>query len=145
VVSKSEHAADQFRSGLNCTQAVVAAFAGDFEVDPDVACKMACGFGRGMARTGGTCGAVTGAIMVIGLATCSPSPYDSSSRARTFELVQAFKEEFQARHQATGCCELLGYDITTAEGLEEASRSDLFETRCPIFVEDAVEILEDIL
>jgi len=144
-LSRSEHAADQFRQGLNCAQAVLGAYAEELGLETESAYKVACGFGGGMGRTGDTCGAVTGAIMVIGLAACGPSPRDSGAKERTHELVRAFLEEFRERHQALSCRELLGCDIGTAEGYAEAQRSDLFQTRCPGYVETAVEILEDLL
>ena len=144
-LSKTEHAVEQFMLGLNCAQAVVAEFAEELGVDAESACRMACGFGGGMGRTGGTCGAVTGAIMVIGLAVCGPNPPAVDSKIRTYELVRSFLEEFRAEHQAVACRELLGCDVGTPEGHAEAQRLGVFQTRCPTFVESAVEILEDML
>jgi C_GCAxxG_C_C family probable redox protein len=144
-VSKSEHAAEQFRSGLNCSQAVLGEYADELGMDVRTAGRIACGFGGGMGRTGGTCGAVTGAIMVLGLAACGPEPGDVAARVRTYGLVQSFIEEFEARHKTTSCRELLGCDIGAPEGYQEAQRLGLFQTRCPEYVEDAVEILEEML
>ena len=141
-MEKGEHAAAQFRSGLNCSQAVLGEYAEEFGVDAESACRIACGFGGGMGRTGGTCGAATGAIMVIGLAAGGLDPRDPASKAHVYGLVQSFLAEFEARHGSTSCRELIGCDISTPEGYFEAQSLDLFQTRCPAYVEDAVEILE---
>lgn len=144
-MGKSEHAEEQFKAGLNCSQAVFGEYAEEYGVEPGSALKIACGFGGGMGRMGYTCGAVTGAIMVIGIATCGPDPRALTSRVRAYGLVQSFIEEFETRHQTISCRELLGCDISRPEGHEEAMRLGLFETECPKYVEDAVEILEEML
>lgn len=142
-MSKSQHAAEQFRAGANCSQAVFGEFAEECGIDAASALKSACGFGGGMGRLGGTCGAVTGAIMAIGLLGSGPDPLDPIAKARVYALVRSFIEEFEARHQTISCRELLNCDISTPQGHEEASRLGLFETECPTYVEDAVEILEE--
>lgn len=142
-MKRSERALDEFRSGLNCSQAILAEYAEELGLDIETAQRIACGFGGGMGRTGGTCGAVTGAILVIGLKACAPDPRDAITKARTYALVQAFTEEFEARHEALSCRELLGCDISTAEGFDEARRSGVLDERCPGYVSDAVEILEE--
>jgi C_GCAxxG_C_C family probable redox protein len=54
-------------SRFTCSAAVFSAFSGELGLDADTARKIACGFGAGISRTGNVCGAVSGAIMVIGL------------------------------------------------------------------------------
>jgi C_GCAxxG_C_C family probable redox protein len=142
-MKRSEHALEEFSSGLNCSQAVLAEYAEELGVDFEIAQRIACGFGGGMGRMGGTCGAVTGAFMVIGLKACAPDPRDAFAKARTYTLVQAFAEEFEARHQTLSCRELLECDISTPEGFDEARRSGVLAERCPAYVSDAVEILEE--
>ena len=52
---------------LNCAQSLVSMYCEDFGLDRNLGLKVAMGFGSGMARTGNTCGAVTGAYMILGL------------------------------------------------------------------------------
>ncbi len=144
-MKRSEHAVEQFKSGLNCSQSVFGEFAEDLGVDLDTACQIACGFGGGMGRTGGVCGAVTGAIMAIGLANCGPDPRDRASKLHVYNLVRSFIEQFEAHHETTLCRDLLGCDISTVDGYAEADNLGLFRTHCPRYVESAVEILENIL
>jgi C_GCAxxG_C_C family probable redox protein len=144
-VTKSEHAAEQLESGLNCAQSVLGEFAEELGLDLDMAYRVACGFGGGIGGTGDKCGAVTGSVIVLGLAACGPDPRTRSSRVLMDRQVQSFVERFEAKLGTTLCRDLLGCDIRTPEGLAEAATLDLFKTRCPQYVKDAVEILEEML
>jgi len=111
-------------------------------LDPEVGLRLASGFGGGLGCLGDTCGAVSGAVMAIGLLLSSPDPRDQVARMRTYDAVQSFIREFSARHETTSCRELLGCDISTPDGLLEARSLGLMETRCVAYVRDAVDILE---
>ncbi len=143
-MKRSEHAAEQFKGGLNCSQAVLGEYAEQYGIDHESALRVACGFGGGMGRLGRTCGAVTGAIMVIGLQACGDGAGQLAAKVRTYALVQAFAEEFLARYHFLTCSELLGCDISTPEGFEEAKALGLLETKCPKYVEGSVDILEQL-
>ena len=62
-----DKAIQSFQSGMNCAQAVVTAYADRLKFDPDLAAGLSCGFGGGMGRLQQTCGALTGAFMVLGI------------------------------------------------------------------------------
>lgn len=94
---------------------------------------------------GETCGAVIGACMVIGLKHAKTKARDDVSREKTDELVHEFVTRFKARNKSIICKELLQCDISTREGLKSAKKEKHFKKRCPKFVQDAAEILEDIL
>jgi C_GCAxxG_C_C family probable redox protein len=94
---------------------------------------------------GATCGAVTGALMVIGLKYGKTKAEDEGARNKTYELVGEFVARFKDRHGSIVCRELLGCDLSNPEGLKIASEKGLFDTLCPQFVQDATEILEEIL
>ncbi len=143
-MNKSEHAVEQFQSGMNCSQAVLAEYAEEHGLPPDMALRIASGFGGGMGRTGGACGAVTGAVMAIGLVEQASDPRDPVARGRIQETVQSFLKEFVARNGSTQCRDLLGCDISTPRGYQLAAAEGLFRTKCAKYVEDAVDILEDL-
>ncbi len=96
----------------------------------------------GMAQT---CGAVTGAMMVIGLKYGRTKAQDNPAKEKTRNMVKEFVGEFNNRHRSTNCRELLGCDISIPEGMEQATKEGLFDTLCPGFILDAVEVLEQIL
>jgi C_GCAxxG_C_C family probable redox protein len=66
-MTKSDDALGSFQSGFTCSSVVFSTFSGELGLDPDTAKKIGCGFGAGISKTGNICGAVSGAIMVIGL------------------------------------------------------------------------------
>jgi len=65
--NRSKEAVSRFMQGYNCAQAVSSVFARDAGVPEEVILCAATGFGAGAGRTGGTCGAVSGGVLVIGL------------------------------------------------------------------------------
>ncbi len=144
-MSRVELAAGGFGKGFNCCQSVLSAYGPQFGLDRDLALKLASGFGGGIGHLGETCGAVTGALMVIGLKHGGTLAGDGDSQEETFSLINQFLERFKARHGSIRCRELLGYDISTPEGLQSAMDKELFEKRCPDYVRASAEILEQLL
>jgi C_GCAxxG_C_C family probable redox protein len=134
----------RFEEGLNCAQAVFSTYGPHFGLDSEIAVRIAGALGSGMGM-GETCGAVTGALMVIGLKQARLNGSSLFSKDRTEEIAREFVERFKARNVTTECRELLGCDISTREGLRSAQREKHFKKRCPKFVRDAAEILEEIL
>ena len=61
-----EKAQGYFKNGFNCSQAVFTTFAVDLGMSEEMALKVATQFGGG-ARKGEMCGAVSGALMVLGM------------------------------------------------------------------------------
>lgn len=144
-MSHVEGAVSCFREGFSCSQAVFSAFAPDLGLERDLALRVAGAFGGGIARMGETCGAVTGALMAIGLKHGQVSPEDKPAKDATYALSRAFTEQFAAENGALRCRELLGCDIGTVEGMQIARDKDLFVSRCPKLVGSAAEIAERLL
>jgi C_GCAxxG_C_C family probable redox protein len=136
-----ELAASLFEQGFTCGQAVLAAFAEVHGLDRDAALKLACAHGGGIARTGSTCGAVSGALMAIGLAHGRTKVEDEAAREKTYAAALALLERFREEHGSDVCRQLLGVDIGTAQGRDIAMKSGLFKTRCPLFVRSATRIV----
>jgi C_GCAxxG_C_C family probable redox protein len=98
-----------------------------------------------MARTGQMCGAVNGALLAIGLAHGSTAADDAAGKEKTYGVTREFWRRFKERHGSLVCRELLGVDIGTPEGRDWAMRTGLFKTRCPVFVRDAAEMVDQLL
>ncbi len=143
-MNRIETAASRFADGFNCSQAVLSAYAGEFGLDDDTALKIASGFGGGMGRMADTCGAVTGAFMVLGLKYGQASS-DREAKEGIYARIREFADRFQARNGSLVCRDLLGCDISTPEGLQHAKDEKLLTTICPKFVRDASEILGEML
>ncbi len=98
-----------------------------------------------MGQLGKTCGAVTGAFMVIGLKYGKSTAPEEPAKLKTYYLVREFVNKFEAINGTTGCRELIGYDLTTDDGLKAARTSGVFQSSCQKYIRDAVRILEEIL
>jgi len=144
-VNRTDLAVSRFGEGFNCSQAVFSAFAADLGLERDAALRIAGPFGGGMGRTGETCGAATGALMVLGLRFGSTRADDKAAKERMYALAGEFLRQFQARCGSTLCRELLGCDISTPEGLQAAREQQLFKSVCPSLVAEAAEIAEQLL
>lgn len=131
-----------FKSGLNCCQAVLMAFAAEHGLSREEAMRLGSAFGGGMGGMGLTCGAVTGAFMVIGL---KHPRRDRATAGPSTQLVQQFTQRFRQRNDSICCRELLGQDISTPEGNTAAREAGLFQTLCPRLVRDAADILEQLV
>ncbi|HLA84234.1 MAG TPA: C-GCAxxG-C-C family protein [Thermoguttaceae bacterium] len=141
-MNRIETAVSRFAEGFNCSQAVLSVYAEELGLDESAALRIASGFGGGMGRLGGTCGAATGAMMALGLRHGAASA-DREAKERVYAQVVEFARRFTARHGTIVCRELLGCDLSTPEGLQRAVDEKAFTTVCPKFVRDAVEILEE--
>ncbi|MGA2498796.1 MAG: C-GCAxxG-C-C family protein [Tepidisphaeraceae bacterium] len=138
-------AATMFLEGYNCAQSVFACCGRSFGLPRETAIKVAQAFGGGMGRTGNVCGAVTGALMVIGLKHSTKDAKDTAAKDQAYALAEAFLSRFRAQHGSVTCRDLLGCDLSTPEGRRRASESGLFKTLCPRLVEDAAQIVEQLL
>ncbi len=144
-MNKVQQAKSLFFDGYSCSQSVLMTYAALFDLKPETAARIAAPFGGGVARRGETCGAVNGAFMVLGLKYGHTSAADLDSKEKTYHGVEQFISQFQERYGSILCNDLLDCDISTPEGLQSAHDSQLFVTRCPIFVGDAIEILDQIM
>lgn len=143
-MNKAAEAEFLFRQGFNCSQAVLAVFAKNLGLSIDAANKIACAFGGGM-RIGSTCGAVTGALMAIGLKHGKATADDNAARDKTYMLAKEFQNRFSALKGSVYCRDFLGYDLSSPEGYQKAKDSQVFVKICPLLVRDAVELLEGLI
>jgi hypothetical protein len=72
-------------------------------------------------------------------------PGNQPVKEETYEYAKSFLREFASRHKFTRCRDLLGCDIHTPEMRARAKEAGLFETLCPTFVRDAVQIAETLV
>jgi C_GCAxxG_C_C family probable redox protein len=145
IKGKAEEAVAYFEKGFTCSQAVFATYAESLGLKLEIALPIADVFFAGIGGMAETCGAVTGAFMVIGLKYGRVHAEDSESKEKTRRLIKEFVKRFKNHHGTLTCKTLLDVDISTDEGMEAANEKKLFEIRCTKFVRDAAEILENIM
>lgn len=136
------HAADLFRNGLYCAESTVLAIAESQGIESGILPRAATGFCSGMARTCGTCGALLGAIMGLGLVLGRDTPDGSVNRTyeSTGKLIRRFEEEFGS----TNCKELLDCDLGTPEG-QSAFRENNLRDLCTKITGRVAEIAAGLL
>ena len=144
-MSRIEKAVSSFRGDFNCAQSILSSYATQYGLDRDIALRLAAGFGGGMGRLQNTCGAVSGAFMVIGLRYGMGKNGDTEAREKIYQVIREFSNRFQEIHGSIICKELLGCDINTPEGKNYYDQNDFFEKKCFQYVKDSAMILEDLL
>ena len=138
--SLPEKAGAYFKQGYNCAQSVLLAMQEYYELKSELIPKIATAFGGGIGRCGSLCGALTGAIMAIGIKHGTNQPRREKLE-EVYILAQKFHNEFAKEYGSPFCRELIGYDLTNPEELEKARKLNIFDKKCSHFVKKAVEIL----
>ncbi len=126
-----------FDSGYYCAESVLLAIAEAKGIQSTLIPKIATGFCSGMSRTGGQCGAVSGAIMGLSLLTGRSSPEDSVEE--NYVMARRLIDIFERRFGSTNCRQLIGCDLSTEEGQETFRSNNLIE-ECKRFTEEATRM-----
>jgi len=138
-------AIQSFRSGMNCAQSVVTAYADLLKFDPDLAAGLSCGFGGGMGRLQQTCGALTGAFMVLGIHNSRLYTDRVELKNRTYTQVREINEKFAQSQGATDCRSLLGCDLQTDEGMQFRKDTNQSKMICEKCIAASIELLDEIV
>ena len=139
-----EHAVSCFKTRFNCSQAIFSTYGPKFGIDRHFCLKIAEIFGGGMAYMGNVCGAVTGAFMVIGLNYGRIRDDNEEAKEKANGFARELMEKFKARNGSILCKELINYDLSSSEKRKLAREKGIFD-KCPKFIQDAAELLEEIL
>lgn len=136
---------DKFMEGYDCSQVVLSHFAEKMGISQDVANKVAACFGGGMMQAD-TCGAFTGALMVIGLKYGHYGP-DQLLAQKDIMMAKSgeFRKKFFEKRATCNCRELLGYDVSTPEGFQKALDSGRMMSFCPELVKEVIEMLDEMV
>lgn len=134
-----------FQQGFSCSQAVFTPFAVEAGLEEEKALRLSQVLGGGMSHMGLTCGAVTGALLVIGLHFGRSRAEDRATKELTYELAREFSRRFAGKHGSINCTDLIGCSLKTPQGLALASEKNLFQKYCSGYVEDACRLLEEVL
>jgi len=144
-MAEKKRASDTFAQGFSCSQAVLSARCEKYGLDQKTALTIAAGFGGGMGRTGGACGAVTAAISIIGLHAGSDQANDTTAKENTYCIVRKFMAGFEEEFGSVNCKELLGCDISNPDDYNKARKQGIFENICPRYVDGALEVLDQVM
>jgi len=131
-----------FSSGFKCAESVLLAIAESKGIQSELIPKIATGFCSGIARTGDTCGAVSGGILAINLMTGRNTPEVSTEA--NYALVREFLSQFENQHGCLTCLELIQIDLATEEGQQQYKDRNLNEC-CLEYVDSAARIASELL
>jgi C_GCAxxG_C_C family probable redox protein len=133
----SQRSLELFRSGFFCAESVLQAIAENQGVHSDLIPRIATGFCSGISRTGGMCGAVSGAIMGINLVAGRNSP--SESIEFSYTLSQKLISRFEKLFGSVNCRQLIGCDLATEAGQRYFMENHLME-HCLQYAGDATSM-----
>lgn len=134
-----------FAEGHNCAQSVLMAYAEDIGLSRDLLGRLVSGMGGGMGGTGHTCGAVTGAALVLSAQLGHRTQNDEDPDQLAKKAVGAFIDRFHDRHGQVSCAGLIGIDVRNEQAKEEARAVGAYRLTCPEVVRSAAALVAEIL
>ena len=129
IEERANQAVGYFKSGYNCAQSVLMAYADLFEMDLQTATHIAAPFGAGMGRLREICGTVSGMFMIVGLAVPTDNPNDMESKTRNYAFVQRLAERFREENGSIICRELLGLNVRQENPRPEPRTENYYRKR----------------
>lgn len=140
----AEEIKQEFYQLMDCSQVVAGAFSEELEMDRETLRKVSACFGGGM-HCGETCGAVTGALLVLGLKYGHFVDGDGAQKALMSQKIVEFKKHFHEKYPSCMCRDLLGHDVAKPGELEKVLEEGLLFSYCPFVVKDVIDILHEML
>ncbi|TCO09160.1 C-GCAxxG-C-C family protein [Natronoflexus pectinivorans] len=155
-MNNANFAQRKFEEGFNCAESVLFGSVRDKNFDLPLILAASSGFGGGMGRKQKVCGAITGAVMAIGVLN---SPYNDSAeldveiltssmeiKNRNYQLVHEFISHFEKEFGHVNCLELLdNCDLTTPEGSALFKSGKLKQQLCYKYVRYAADYVENLI
>ena len=107
----AQRAVAYFRGGFNCAQSVLLVLAEHInpQTKNDLIPKIATGFGGGVGRCGSVCGALTGAVMAVGI-KYGTNEAGIEKRLKAYANARVLYTQFERQHGSVMCHDLFGYD-----------------------------------
>ena len=139
---------ENFKKGYNCAQAVACTFCKEMKLDEATVARMVSSFGGGMGKMREVCGAVSGALFVLGALKGYSDPEATTEKTGHYALVQEFAKRFKAEHETIICRELLKNLALKKENTPEpeSRTEEYYRVRpCVRFVETAAKVTADLL
>lgn len=145
-MDKARQSLDLFRNKFNCSQSVLATFGPEYGLSEGDCLRIGTAFGAGMGRQQHICGAVTGALMVLGLKYGKGLNDPEEKKRYTYQLTKEFFVEFKRLNGSVNCRELLdGLDMNDPDDEKKIVERNYYEIRCEKYVTDSVGILSKII
>jgi len=145
-MKKSEKALSYFNNSFNCAQSVFTTFGPELGLTEDECLKIACAFGAGMGKQQHVCGAVTGALMVLGARFGKALNDAEHKKELTYKKAEEFIKKFELNNGSIHCFKLLNnLNMNIVEDEIKIHELGLYETVCESAIKDAVELIEKLI
>jgi C_GCAxxG_C_C family probable redox protein len=122
---------------------VLLAVCQEFGIDKDINPAIANLFAGGIGNTGSVCGAVSGAVMAIGLKRGRGEGMEQTMA--NLAVAQEFRRRYEAEMETISCAELTGVDLTTPEGMQQMMTSEEIIGTCFTSVGVAYKLAVNVL
>jgi C_GCAxxG_C_C family probable redox protein len=136
-----DKALTHFKEGYACSETILLSFADSNNIKSEIIPKIASGFGGGIARTGSVCGALTGAIMAIGLKYGRSNANDKEAYELCLKKSSKCCKKFEKEFGSIFCFDLIDCDLSTSKGRHNYRKWGLKEEKCSNYVKRAMEIV----
>jgi len=131
-LNRKDRAVELHKKGYNCAQAVACNYCDLFGIDEETVFRITEGFGFGCGMKE-ICGAISGAIAVIGMNQSSGNVERGVTKKATYDQTSALGKKFEEKNGSMICAELKGSPE------KEPLRS------CDGCIEDACVLVEEYL
>lgn len=140
-----ERAGSLFEGDFNCAESVLTALLEATDLNPEDYGSVATPFGGGIGYSDLTCGALSAAVLALGLTLQRRNPADGAAKQNLYDEVRQLTEDFRAAVGATSCTGILGENLSLPGGRERAKANGLSDKNCPRAVEVATRLGAEIL
>lgn len=142
--NKVEQAVWKFSRGVNCAQSVLLTYCNELHLDMDSILRLGSGLDDRLCESDKVCGAVTGAIMVLGLKYSKDKSESNTSQEKVCEMIDTFKKKFENANCSMLCKDLIGCNLNQKGMRDYAKQKGVFTQICPKVIKDAINILEEL-
>ncbi len=142
VVNQAKAFAEE---GFLCSESVLLALSKALNMKSEIIPRIATGFGAGIGRHGEICGALSGAIMGLGIKFGRNHPLETLEGQSAYEYSQRMVNLFNARLGHIRCKDILGLDISGEDGVTEYRQQKLWETKCRDIIQITTGLAYDLL
>ena len=132
---------EYFSNDYNCRQSVLKSVLEEMGYYFDEVPMVTAAYGGGIMGRGEVCGAVSGAIMVLGVINGKKNSDLVEYKKATADDSKAFYKQFEEKFSCSTCNGILGIDPNDPDGRQKASDAGIFAERCPKFVAEAARIV----
>ena len=130
--------------GFLCSEAVLLALSESMGVESELIPRIATGFAAGVARTGNVCGALSGAVMGLGLRYGRDAPETEPGR-RPYWYSRRLAEAFEEAYGSVTCPGVLGLDLGDPDDYRRYTEEDMWATTCRDVIKTATGLAYDYL